>query len=257
MGRTKCAFSGKKEGSSGDDALFQELLSPDNERRNTGMKKLVIVSIVVLGLTALAASGPKFKGKIENWNDGMIDKITFVQPGPWGGVYDSIEVEPVDTSHTRILGESKAKQAAKDAVADMDKWCMTALKTAYGVKAPELMIAGNSSEGISDKRTVILKWHCVEIDPGSRSKRLLVGMGAGHNGVEIAGLLVDKASGKTILEFDHRKISGKGFAWNGGRYNKVLKNSSEWTAEDIGKMLSIVLRTKAAPYATGGKPKGK
>jgi len=91
--------------------------------------------------------------------------------------------------------------------------------------------------------TVVLRWRCEVIDPGSRAKRYWVGFGAGRSGVGLAGSLVDRASGQELATFRHQKESGIGVA--GGDYMKFLRDDATETARDIGTMLRILLTTQA------------
>ncbi len=203
------------------------------------MRKLWGVLLITLTVAAFAGGPLVFSGKVADWNDNMIDEMTFVQKGPWGGLYDDIQIEPVDMSHAVINGSDKGKAAAEDAAKLINDWCQKAVREGYGERLPKIL--GNGDQIPQGARVVVLRWMCVSIDPGSRAKRFWIGFGAGHSGVTLSGSLIDKASGKELAAFTHRRVSGKGLAPTGGRYNVILNQSAVWTAQDVGRMLGVVV----------------
>ncbi len=206
------------------------------------MRKLWVVLLAMLAVAVLAGGPLVFSGKVADWNDNMIDEMAFVQQGPWGGDYDAVQVEPVDMSHVVISGNEKGKAASEEAAKLMNEWCQKAVREGYGEGPPKIL--GNSDQLSQGARVVVLRWMCESIDPGSRAKRFWVGFGAGHSGVTLSGSLIDKASGKELVAFRHCRVSGKGFAATGGRYHVVLNECAVWTAQDVGSMLGVVIRTK-------------
>lgn len=207
------------------------------------MRNLWIVLLATLAVAAVAGGRLVFSGKIEDWNDNMIDEMTFIQQGPWGGDYDAVQIEPVDMSHAAINGNEKGKAASEEAAKLMNEWCQKAVRENYGEGLPKML--AENEEPSQGARVVTLRWVCESIDPGSRAKRFWVGFGAGHSGVTLSGSLIDKASGKELVAFKHCRISGKGFAVaTGGRYNVILNECAVWTAQDVGSMLGVVIRTK-------------
>lgn len=206
------------------------------------MRKLWVILLATLAVAAVAGGRLAFSGKIEDWNDNMIDEMTFVQQGPWGGDYDAVQIEPVDMSHAAISGNEKGKAAAEEAAKLMNGWCQKAVRESYGEGLPKML--AENEEPSQGARVVTLRWACEAIDPGSLAARWWVGFGAGHSGVTLSGSVIDKATGKELAVFKHRKISGKGFAITGGRYHVVLNECAVWTAQDVGSMLGVVIRTK-------------
>ncbi len=205
-------------------------------------KALGVLWLSALAVAVIAGGRLAFSGKIEDWNDNMIDEMTFVQEGPWAGNYDVVQVEPLDMSRAEISGNEKGKAAAEEAAGQMNGWCQKAIREGYGTGLPNVL--GENEEPSPGAHVATLRWRCESIDPGSRAARFWVGFGAGHSGVTLSGSLVDKASGKELATFKHCRVSGKGGAITGGRYHVILNQCAVWTAEDVGKMLGVVLRTK-------------
>ncbi|MEJ2422029.1 MAG: DUF4410 domain-containing protein [Acidobacteriota bacterium] len=220
------------------------------------MKRAALFCLLIFAALALVAEGAvAFSGSHTDWDHELIDQMTFLQKGPWGGRYDVIEVKPVDMSNTLVMGKKKAKADAEKAESLMNGWCQDAVRQTYEGPRPKMLKPG--TDAASGARVAVLEWKCVEIDPGSWAKRFWIGFGAGHAGVTISGDLRDKATGKELLTFKHSRVNGIGFAVTGGRYMKVLNHSAVWTANDIGKMLNVVLQTPAPsqnPKAKAASP---
>lgn len=205
------------------------------------------VSLAVLALALGAWAGePAFKGTVEDWYDDLIDEMTFVQQGPWGGLYDVLEVGPLDNSKAAMEGNDKAVAAAKKVQAQQDAICQEALRAGYTAAGPKVFARGEKvPEG---SRVVVLEWRCTEISPGSRAKRFWISYGAGQSGIALEGSLKDKATGQELVRFAHRRSSGFNII-TGGDYERLLKIDCVDVARDVGAMVGVVLRKpgKAAP----------
>ena len=82
---------------------------------------------------------------------------------------------------------------------------------------------------------LIIKGRVAEMNPGSRSKRVWIGFGAGKSRVEIQGTVIEAKTQKELLRFKHARVSGIGMF--GGDYADFLTDDTGDVGEDIGKML--------------------
>lgn len=217
------------------------------------MKRLfawVGIACMALALAAWAEE-PTFKGTVEEWYDELIDEVTFVQQGPWGGSYDALEVGALDNSRAAMEGNDKAVSAAKKVQGQQDAICQEALRGGYTAAGPKVLAPGeNLPEGA---RVALLEWRCTEISPGSRAKRFWISFGAGQSGVALEGALKDKATGQELLRFSHRRSSGFNMI-TGGDYERLLKINCADVARDVGVMLGVVLRTPGKSAPAGPAP---
>jgi hypothetical protein len=83
--------------------------------------------------------------------------------------------------------------------------------------------------------TLVVEGKFVELDPGSRAKRYLVGMGAGKSGVTVEGS-IKSADGTLLATFRQRRIGVMGMA--GGDSLGKLTSDAKNIGEDIAKFLS-------------------
>jgi len=101
-------------------------------------------AIFLLSAAALLASGPiPFTGEHEEWN-GLIDQVRFLEDGPWGGRYETLVVEEMDTSRTVVEGKKRGRQAAEDARKLVGDWCGPALLEGLGKTAFRVLEAKNA-----------------------------------------------------------------------------------------------------------------
>jgi hypothetical protein len=88
---------------------------------------------------------------------------------------------------------------------------------------------------------IVVEGEFVTIDPGSRTKRYLVGFGAGKSAIEIAGRFLT-ATGEVLAEFRHRRIGAMGMG-GGDSLGKLLSDTKS-CGEDIAKFAAAWLANK-------------
>jgi len=209
------------------------------------MRNTLLAGIALaMALSVAAGDEIVFRGRVEEWNDDMIDEMTFVQPGPWGGIYDAVVVEPIDMSKTEIGGKGKGQEAANETAKLMPQWAQDSVRAGFTLGSPRLVTPEEAASLPPETRVVVLKWRCESIEPGSRAKRFWVGFGTGHGGITVSGSLVDRATGKELLTFRHTRLSGRGLTPTGGIYAHVLEEAGTESTRDVGKMLAVVIRTR-------------
>jgi hypothetical protein len=82
---------------------------------------------------------------------------------------------------------------------------------------------------------IVVEGRFREMDPGSRTKRYLVGYGAGKSGVTVEGT-VKSADGTLLATFTQRRVGVMGLA--GGDSMDKLREDTKAIGEDIAKFLS-------------------
>jgi len=82
---------------------------------------------------------------------------------------------------------------------------------------------------------IVVEGKFVEIDPGSATKRYLVGMGAGKSGVKVDGT-IKSANGDLLATFTQRRVG----VMSGGYKDSMAKLLADTTAigEDIAKFVT-------------------
>jgi Domain of unknown function (DUF4410) len=91
------------------------------------------------------------------------------------------------------------------------------------------------ASGTAPADTLLVEGQFVEMDPGSRAKRYLVGFGAGKSGVTVEGS-VRAPDGMLLATFKQRRIGVMGAA-GGDSMGKLVSDTKD-IAEDIAKFLS-------------------
>jgi hypothetical protein len=151
-----------------------------------------------------------------------------------------VVIKPFDTSVTDLgTGNKEGKEVRQQEAQTMTREGPRVLSarfvetlTASGPFKDVRAIAAD--EAVADGALVV-EGKFVTIDPGSRTKRYLVGFGAGKSSVKVVGTVKD-ASGKTLATFEQRRIGAMGFG--GGDSLGKLMTDSRNIGEDIGKFLA-------------------
>jgi hypothetical protein len=108
----------------------------------------------------------------------------------------------------------------------------TATLSASGPFKSVRLVGGD--DAVSDG-ALIIEGKFVTIDPGSRTKRYLVGFGAGKSTVKVAGAVKD-SSGRTLATFEQRRFGAMGFG-GGDSMGKLMADTRN-IGEDLAKFLA-------------------
>jgi hypothetical protein len=74
------------------------------------------------------------------------------------------------------------------------------------------------------------------MNPGVKSLRMFVGVGAGHGDVEIKSELVDQETNTVLAPLIQKRLSGGG--WLGGSYDGMLEDLTEELGEDVASLIA-------------------
>ena len=197
------------------------------------MKNLTTLALLLVFLVAAAAGPasaakklPTTPGKYTEWGED-IDELEIVETFELGD-YDRIVVTQFDGSATSLPSEDDNTYAAvKQVLADTATPLVLGIREAEGRKLP----AEVGEASTSTPKTLLIRGKVLEMDPGSRAKRYWGGFGAGAAAVQLAGEVVDAASGKVLLRFTQARRSG--FGIGGGGYPQLLNRNLRAIGEDL------------------------
>jgi hypothetical protein len=86
-------------------------------------------------------------------------------------------------------------------------------------------------------RTLILRTKLTTMDPGSRSKRMWIGYGAGAARTAIAAEIVDATTGTVLVRFQQERRSGIERLGRGSSYEEIMKRNLIALGEDVSNVL--------------------
>jgi uncharacterized protein DUF4410 len=173
-------------------------------------------------------------------DDGVLDHIELFVPQPPGGA-NTIVVIRLFTADTADLGTGGAKggkdqqrEAATMQVEGPKELAAAFVEELEGQKAVKAV----RTEGDGD---LVIEGRFTEINPGSRTKRYLVGFGAGKSAMAVEGNVRD-AAGNLLARFKQRRIAAVGMM--GGDSLKKMKQDSRNIGEDLAKFVRAWLTGK-------------
>jgi hypothetical protein len=179
--------------------------------------------------TAVLAGPPQTApGKYTNWGDDEFDEVEVVEAFKFGD-FASVTLAPLDVSQVPPLEGGAAKDVQK-ALAGVDEAFLKGVRN--GVKNfSKTPVAAEAPQG----KALLIKASVVDLNPGSKAARGLIGMGSGAARAKLSGEVVDAATGKVLLRFTHEKRAGSGMLGAGSSSQLMLK-STERAGADIGKL---------------------
>jgi hypothetical protein len=203
------------------------------------MKKMewfvVVLALLVWVVPVSGEDGPgKAPGKFKDWG-GFIDELEIIEPFQIAG-FSKIVVVPLDTAATPLPErDDNTYEPTTRILAKVNQIFVEGLKKGVKDKMPVLLVEKETTPEISEPGVLIIKGRVTEMNPGSRSKRMWVGFGAGKSRVEIQGTVIEAQTQKELLRFKHARVSGVGMF--GGDYADFLTDDTIDVGEDIGKLL--------------------
>jgi hypothetical protein len=199
---------------------------------NSWMRRLSCIALAaVIAVPVMAAKkGPTAPGKYKAWGPD-IDELEIVKTFKTSD-YANVVVETLDVSETPkpedadMVGKvsnvlSKATEPFTEAIAKN--------ASSLQVSAAE----GNAKSG----RTLLVRGKVTIMDPGSRSKRMFIGYGAGAARAAITGEIVDAATGEVLLRFTQERLSGMERFGRGSSYEEIMKRNLAAIGKDVANIL--------------------
>jgi hypothetical protein len=145
--------------------------------------------------------------------------------------YSKVIVEPLDGSSAVRAGDAdldgrvtKILNGATKPFADGLKDNLSGLAV---VDAAPADVAG----------TLLVRARITTLDPGSRSKRMFVGFGAGAARTEVEVEIVDAQSGEVLVRFTQERRSGIERFGRGSSYEEIMKRNLHALGEDTANVL--------------------
>lgn len=192
----------------------------------------LILAFLILASPAMAArkgkGAPTAPGKYTEWQD-EIDELEVVETFKLSD-YAKVVVEPFDTKDTPLPEkDDNTYEPVQEVLAAPAGPFAAGLTEALDGKLPV-----SEGTGGGDK-TLVVRARVLTMDPGSRAARYWAGFGAGAARVELAGEIVDAATGKVLVRFQQERRSGVGVA--GGDYVKLMQRNLRAVGEDVALIL--------------------
>ena len=191
----------------------------------------MLVLLLAIALSGFAAKKPSVApGQYKQWGPD-IDRMEIVHTFKLSS-YSKLVVVPLDISSVSERGDA-------DLAAKVD---------AVLAKATEPLLEGirknmetlEVSEGSSSQaaRTLIVRGKVTVMDPGSRSKRMWVGYGAGAARTAIEGEIIDAKTGEVLARFTQERRSGIERFGKGSSYEEILKRNLVAIGKDVANLLN-------------------
>lgn len=193
-------------------------------------RPFVFALAVCITLPLLAAKKPPTApGKYEAWGPD-IDELEIVRTFK-ASDYKRVVVEPLDVSKTPPPEDADMAEKVSKVLAEATKPFLEGLAE----EETGLEIASEQKE--EKKGTLLVRGRVTTMDPGSRSKRLLIGYGAGAARAAIEGELVDAATGEVLLRFTQERRSGVERFGRGSSYEEIMARNLVKLGEDVANIL--------------------
>lgn len=186
------------------------------------------LSILILAtpINAMADQTPTV-GTFEDWDD--LDKVEIKQLFKLDD-YATVTVEPFDTKDVELPKQDdntfKPVVEARDAFSER---LFASIKDELEDKPVNNQL--NKELG----KVLIVRGKLLIMNPGVKSLRMFVGVGAGHGGVQIQCELVDQETNTILATLTQKRLSGGG--WLGGSYDGMLEDLTQELGEDIASLI--------------------
>jgi hypothetical protein len=190
--------------------------------------------VLVFGLS-LHAQDP-----VKTIEDGALDVIRLFVPDLEQPTSLAVVIKPFDTSATDLGtggkgGKDTRQQEARTMQSEgprvLAERFVATLEEGGPFKSARALATG---EAVPDGALVI-EGKFVTLDPGSRTRRYLIGFGAGKSSVKVTGAVKDSA-GRTLATFEQRRIGAMGLG--GGDSLGKLMSDARSIGEDIATFLA-------------------
>jgi hypothetical protein len=201
-------------------------------RRTTLFRLSTLTLLLAISLSGLAAKKVRVEpGQYEAWGPD-IDKIEIVKTFKLAN-YAKLVVVPIDVSSVAERGDADLAEKV-DAV--LAKATETFLE---GIRDKMKSLEISESDPSDSAGSLILRTKVTVMDPGSRSKRMWVGYGAGAARTAIEGEVVDAKTGEVLVRFKQERRSGIERFGRGSSYEEILKRNLVAIGRDAANLLNV------------------
>ena len=184
------------------------------------------ILILVAPINAMADQTPTV-GTFEDWDD--LDKVEIKQLFKLDD-YATVTIEPFDTKDVELPKQDdntfKPVVEARDAFSER---LFSSVKDELEDKPVNNQL--NKALG----KVLLVRGKVLIMNPGVKSLRMFVGVGAGHGGVQIQCELVDQETNTILATLTQKRLSGGG--WLGGSYDGMLEDLTQELGEDIASLI--------------------
>jgi hypothetical protein len=197
--------------------------------RLTNLLRIFLLSTFILltPICVMADQKPTV-GSFEDWDN--LDKVEIKQLFKLED-YATVTVEPFETKDVELPEQDdntfKPVVEARDAFSQR---IFESIKDELENKPVNNTI--NKELG----KVLLVRGKVLIMNPGVKSLRMFVGVGAGHGGVEIQSELVDQETNTVLATLIQKRLSGGG--WLGGSYDGMLEDLTEELGEDVASLIA-------------------
>jgi len=196
---------------------------------HSGLRTLFVVCVAAVAITAVAAEkAPTAPGKYKEWGPD-IDEVEIIKPFKLTS-YTNVVVQPLDVSSTPRLDDKDMAEVVEKVLPHATDSFLEGMKK----KLPDAALATEKTAGAG---VLIVRGKITVLDPGSRSKRMWIGYGAGAARTAIEGEIVDAKTGEVLLRFTQERRSGIERFGRGSSYEEILKRNLNAIGEDVTNLL--------------------
>ena len=196
------------------------------------VNRLLRLALVMLIVSASAFAAKKTQtapGTYEQWGPD-IDKLEIVRSFKLSD-YSAIVVETPDASSTPAPADKDLTEKVTKVLSDAREPLVEGLQKK--LKTPAVVDA----EPADKTGVLIVRTKITLMDPGSRSKRMFVGYGAGAARTAVSGEIVDAATGAVLVRFEQERRSGIERFGRGSSYEEIMKRNLVAIGQDAGNLL--------------------
>jgi hypothetical protein len=198
---------------------------------STSWKRATLAAFfAVVALTASADRKPSTApGSYKEWGPD-IDQIEIVTTFH-ASDYGKLVVQPLDVSSTPPPEDADMSQKVSSVLGD----ATTSFREGVKKKAEGLTVL--DAVPTEPAGTLIVRGKVITMDPGSRSKRLFVGYGAGAARTAVTAEIVDAATGAVLVRFTQERRSGIERFGRGSSYEEIMKRNLVTLGQDTANLL--------------------
>ncbi|HYK01549.1 MAG TPA: DUF4410 domain-containing protein [Thermoanaerobaculia bacterium] len=196
------------------------------------MRRLSFIALtaMIAGPLVAAKKAPTAPGTYKAWGPD-IDELEIVKAFD-ASDYSNVVVQPLDVSATPKPEDADMVNKVSNVLS------MAAEPFAEGIAKNASSLQVSTEEGKAAARgTLIVRGRVTLMDPGSRSKRLFIGYGAGAARTAITGEIVDAATGEVLLRFTQERLSGMERFGRGSSYEEIMKRNLHAIGKDVANIL--------------------
>jgi hypothetical protein len=197
------------------------------------LRSLLLVSFAAVALTVAAAEkAPTAPGKYKEWGPD-IDEVEIIKPFKLSA-YTKVVVQALDVSST-------PRPDDKDMIEVVDKVLPHATEPFLeGIRKKLPEAALQNAQSADAAGVLLIRGKITTLDPGSRSKRMWVGYGAGAARTAIDGEIVDARTGEVLIRFRQERRSGIERFGRGSSYEEILKRNLNAIGQDVTNLLKTL-----------------